>query len=133
MKNEQQVFKVMLLGTAKKLEMFWPLMDNTREPDYINTIGVQYTTIVIETEVFTVKLVLWDVSSDTKFQSYNHLYYKDAEGAIIVEDDEQKITILKERVRHANQNAEIIVLSPQDPIEGILEELTDRLLKSNIK
>ncbi|MHC1592099.1 MAG: Rab family GTPase [Candidatus Helarchaeales archaeon] len=87
-KRDQYVYKILLLGDGGvgKTSLLRRFIDNTFEPDYKSTIGVQFMTKVVETESETVKLIIWDIAGQSKFTSYRHLYYRDAEGIILVYD-----------------------------------------------
>ncbi len=86
--RDQYVFKILLLGDGGvgKTSLLHRFIDNTFEPDYKSTIGVQFMTKVVETENESVKLIIWDIAGQSKFTSYRHLYYRDAEGIILVYD-----------------------------------------------
>lgn len=87
-KRDQYVFKILLLGDGGvgKTSLLRRFIDNTFQPDYKSTIGVQFMTKVVETELESVKLIIWDIAGQSKFTSYRHLYYRDAEGIILVYD-----------------------------------------------
>lgn len=85
-KKEQDFRKIIILGDENAKISLRPKIDNTYEPDYKSIIGVQFFTKVLENERYIVKLVLWDVKFESKFASYRHLYYKDADGAIAYYD-----------------------------------------------
>ena len=130
MRKKQATYKILLLGKDEKLQMFMPFMDNTFEPDYKSTIGVQFLTKVIETEEYHVKLVIWDVKGHFKFETYRHLYFKDAEGVIIVENDEDKIKMLKDDIlRYTAKDTTIEIIAPGDDVEGLLETLNQKILE----
>ena len=61
-------------------------IDNTFNPDYKSTIGVNFLTKTIYTSEGYVKLIIWDVAGQSRTASYRHLYYRAAEGIILVYD-----------------------------------------------
>ncbi len=89
--NEEEipyVFKILLLGDGGvgKTSLLRRFIDNTFDPDYQSTIGVQFMTKLVKFENKVVKLVIWDIAGQTKFTTFRHLYYKDANGIILVYD-----------------------------------------------
>jgi len=120
-------FKVLLLGREEKFEMFMPLADRKMLGKEIR--GVQFLIKAFETEDSKVSLALWDFTTDPRFENSVNLYFQGGESAIIVEDDDKKIDTWKERIRkHASKNTDIIVLSPHDSVEGVLESIARKLL-----
>ena len=82
------VFKILLLGDGAvgKTSLLRRFIDNTFEPDYQSSIGVQFMTREVRFEGKSVKLVIWDIAGQSKHTTYRHLYYKAANGVILVYD-----------------------------------------------
>jgi len=125
-RKEQYVFKILLLGDGGvgKTSLLRRYIDNTFEPDYKSTIGVQFMTNVVETEETTTKLVIWDVAGQSKFTSYRHLYYKDAEGIILIYDMTRPKTFenlpiwIEDALRHTAKNTKIALLGNKADLIG---------------
>lgn len=117
-RKEQYVFKILLLGDGGvgKTSLLRRYIDNTFEPDYKSTIGVQFMTKVVDTEDTTTKLVIWDVAGQSKFTSYRHLYYKDAEGIILIYDITRPKTFenlpiwIEDSLKHTAKDTKIALL-----------------------
>ena len=88
------VFKILLLGDGSvgKTSLIRRFIDNTFDPDYKGTIGVQFMTRKVKINEGNVKLVLWDIAGQAKTASFRHLYYREAEGIILVYDITRKVT-----------------------------------------
>lgn len=82
------VFKILLLGDGGvgKTSLLLRFIDNTFDPDYKSTIGVQFMTRVVRFDNKFVKLIIWDIAGQSKHATYRHLYYKAANGIILVYD-----------------------------------------------
>jgi len=82
------VFKILLLGDGAvgKTSLLRRFIDNTFDPDYQSSIGVQFMTREVRFEDKSVKLVIWDIAGQSKHTTYRHLYYKAANGIILVYD-----------------------------------------------
>ncbi len=82
------VFKILLLGDGGvgKTSLLRRFIDNIFDPDYQSTIGVQFMTRVVKFDNRNVKLVIWDIAGQSKHTTYRHLYYKAANGIILVYD-----------------------------------------------
>ncbi|MHA1379858.1 MAG: GTP-binding protein [Candidatus Helarchaeota archaeon] len=118
-KKQQYVFKVLLLGDGGvgKTSLLRRFIDNKFTPDYKSTIGVQFMTRSVELDGDKfIKLVIWDVAGQSKFTSYRHLYYKDAEGIILVYDLTRNETFknldmwISDAVKHTAKQTQIAIL-----------------------
>jgi small GTP-binding protein len=118
-KKQHYVFKILLLGDGGvgKTSLLRRFIDNSFTPDYKSTIGVQFMTRSVEIgDDKAIKLVIWDVAGQSRFTSYRHLYYKDAEGIILVYDITRPETFnnlemwISDAVKHTAKNAHIAIL-----------------------
>ena len=82
------VFKILLLGdkAVGKTSLFRPLTASSFDPSYQISIGVQFMLIEIPYNNLSVKLVIWDLSEQSKHDSYRHRYYNNTKGIILVYD-----------------------------------------------
>ena len=120
------VFKILLLGDGGvgKTSLLRRFIDNTFDPDYKTTIGVQFMTRSVEIDDSkSIKLVIWDVAGQSKFTSYRHLYYKDAEGIILVYDITRPNSFknlemwISDAVKHTAVNTHIAILGNKADLE----------------
>ncbi|MFX0134141.1 MAG: Rab family GTPase, partial [Candidatus Hodarchaeota archaeon] len=123
--QEQYVFKILLLGDGAvgKTSLLKRFIYNTFDSDYKGTIGVQFMTRSVEVENKRVKLVIWDVAGQSKFTSYRHLYYKDADGIILVYDITRFPTFenlekwVDDATKHTEQDTQIAVLANKNDLK----------------
>ncbi|MHA1311257.1 MAG: GTP-binding protein [Candidatus Helarchaeota archaeon] len=88
------IYKILLLGDpgVGKTSLLIRFVDNTFDPQYKSTIGVNFLTKIVkafdeeEKDEKAVKLVIWDIAGQARAASYRHLYYRAAEGIILVFD-----------------------------------------------
>ncbi len=82
------VFKILLLGDGGvgKTSLLRRFIYNTFDSDYKTTIGVQFMTKIVKFDNKNVKLIIWDIAGQSKHATYRHLYYKAANGVILVYD-----------------------------------------------
>lgn len=77
----------------------------------------------VEVDEKSIKLVIWDIAGQSKFTSYRHLYYKDAEGIILVYDithDESFTNLdlwISDAVKHTARNTQIAILGNKMDLE----------------
>ncbi|NHI93212.1 MAG: hypothetical protein EAX96_11975 [Candidatus Lokiarchaeota archaeon] len=114
--KEQLVFKIVLLGDEHSKFFLRPRNANPVGDDKNDTIGIRIFMKVIEFEQYLVKLVLWDLNNSPKFSNYRHLYYKDAEGALVYYDVtklnffQDLKSKLEEFLKHSLKNTKIILI-----------------------
>ncbi|NVM03779.1 MAG: GTP-binding protein [Candidatus Helarchaeota archaeon] len=125
-KKQHYVFKILLLGDGGvgKTSLLRRFIDNTFTPDYKSTIGVQFMTRTVNIDKNkAIKLVIWDVAGQSKFTSYRHLYYKDAEGIILVYDITRPDSFnnlemwISDAVKHTVKNTHIAILGNKVDLE----------------
>ena len=80
--------KVVIVGDGGigKTAMVLRYTKNTFSEDYKVTIGVQFATQVEEVDGETVKLQIWDTAGEERFSFLMPIYYRGAQGAILVFD-----------------------------------------------
>ena len=82
------VFKVIVLGTeavgkTSLIERFSQKAFNT---EYKPTLGTNIIIKELEHENYIFKFMLWDIAGQKKWNEVRHLYYKGAQGALLVFD-----------------------------------------------
>lgn len=139
--KENYTFKILLLGDGGvgKTSLLKRFIYNTFEMEYKSTIGVQFMTRTIEIENNSIKLVIWDVAGQSKFTSYRHLYYKDAEGIILVYDITNAQTFknldmwIVDAIKYTNLITHIAVLANKKDLgdKRVVTEVSGRLYSAH--
>ncbi|MHA1301052.1 MAG: Rab family GTPase [Candidatus Helarchaeota archaeon] len=117
--DNKYVFKILLLGDGAvgKTSLLRRFIDNTFDPDYKGTIGVQFMTRTVLIKNNIIKLVIWDVAGQSKTATFRHLYYKEAEGIILVYDITRKETFenldkwVLDAIKYTNIDTKIAILA----------------------
>lgn len=81
-------FKILLVGDGGvgKTSLLIRYIDNMFSFDYMNTIGVQFMKKIIHINDITINLVIWDISGQSKFTDYRHIFFKQSKAVILVYD-----------------------------------------------
>ena len=110
-------------GAVGKTSLLRRFIENTFEDDYHGTIGVQFMTRSVDVENNKVKLVIWDVAGQSRFTSYRHLYYRDADGIILVYDITRYPSFenlekwVTDAIKYTDQVTQIAVLENKSDLE----------------
>ncbi|MHA1381537.1 MAG: Rab family GTPase [Candidatus Helarchaeota archaeon] len=131
--ENKYTFKILLLGDGAvgKTSLLRRFIDNTFDPDYKGTIGVQFMTREVIINDNIIKLVIWDVAGQAKMASFRHLYYKDAEGIILVYDTTRRETFenldkwVLDAIKYTNIDTKIAVLANKKDLEHLRNVLTN--------
>lgn len=97
----QYNFKVAVIGDVGvgKTSLINQFILKKFQKDYISTIGVNILLKDVEITLNTIKyecqLMFWDVGGQEKFNNVRHMFYKGANGAIVVYDITRPATFLK--------------------------------------
>ena len=80
----QYVFKYIIVGDSNvgKTSLISSLIYNSFKNEYSTTIGVDFSTKMIEVDNMIVKLQLWDTAGQESFRSITKCYYRGAIGEI---------------------------------------------------
>ncbi|MHA1713883.1 MAG: Rab family GTPase [Candidatus Ranarchaeia archaeon] len=86
--------KVVIVGDGGigKTALVLRYTKDTFSEDYKVTIGVQFATQIEEIDGETVKLQIWDTAGEERFSFLMPIYYRGAQGAILVFDLTKKRT-----------------------------------------
>ena len=82
------VFKVVVLGTEAvgKTSLIERFSQKTFNTQYKPTLGTNIIIKELEHENKSFKFMLWDIAGQKKWNEVRHLYYKGAQGALLVFD-----------------------------------------------
>jgi len=95
-KLDQWIFKLVLLGdhAVGKTSLINQYMDKMFEEDYKPTIGVNIIQKTIELKQIksNVRLILWDIAWQEKYQKFRQYYFEGCVGALLVYDITRETT-----------------------------------------
>ena len=93
------LFKILIIGESGvgKTAIMQRFCENTFEPVYISTVGVDFKPKVIKVNNKTVKMQLWDTAGQDRFRNITASYYRGTQGVLIVYDVSDKTSFDKVR------------------------------------
>ncbi|KAL7712134.1 Sphingomyelin phosphodiesterase [Entamoeba marina] len=82
------LFKILLIGESGvgKTAITQRFCENTFDPVYISTVGVDFKPKVIKVSNKTIKMQLWDTAGQERFRNITASYYRVTQGVLIVYD-----------------------------------------------
>ncbi|XP_021962421.1 ras-related protein Rab-7L1 [Folsomia candida] len=93
----EKLFKVIIIGdpTVGKTSFVQRYVQDSFKRDYKGTVGVDFALKIIKwSENQTVKLQLWDIAGQERFAWMTRVYFKDANGCVIMFDLNNKNSFL---------------------------------------
>ncbi|NXM30903.1 RAB17 protein, partial [Oxyruncus cristatus] len=92
-------YKVVLLGSMSvgKSSLAYRYVKNDFR-EFLPTVGCSFFTQTLNLEVATVKFEIWDTAGQEKYQSVCHLYYRNAQAALLVYDIANKETLRRAKL-----------------------------------
>ena len=90
------LFKLLIIGDCGvgKSALLLRYVDDTFMDTYLSTIGVDFKIKTIELEGKTVKLQIWDTAGQERFQTITTVYYRGADGIMLVYDSTNQVWLL---------------------------------------
>jgi small GTP-binding protein len=87
-KERKFVFKIVVIGDGAvgKTSLIARFAEKTFQAEYKPTLGTNIVIKELKIESNNVKLLLWDIAGQAKWRDVRHLYYKGAQGSILVFD-----------------------------------------------
>lgn len=137
-------FKIILIGSSSvgKTSIFNKFLTGNFPLNVKSTINVEFKTKILKiNNNLYAKLILWDTCGSEKYRAVTRLYYKGANGIILVFDltnqksfDELKSIWLRDIKNNTDQNVQIIIVgNKQDLIENrkVSESMAINFCKEN--
>ncbi|KJE91039.1 small GTPase rabE [Capsaspora owczarzaki ATCC 30864] len=106
----EHVFKVIIIGegTTGKTALIRRYVDNTWDRTYKSTLGVDFALKVIDiSKQEHVRLQLWDIAGQERFQHMTRVYYRSAAAAVVVFDLTQRWSFQKVRGWKADVDSKV--------------------------
>jgi small GTP-binding protein len=96
MPDDIPVYKVIILGdgTVGKTSLVRRYCEGRFEHSRVMTIGVDFQTKIVQVGERTIKLSIWDVAGQPRFQSMREGFYKGSVAAVLVYDLTQNDTLM---------------------------------------
>ncbi len=87
-KERKFVFKIVVIGDGAvgKTSLIARFAEKTFQAEYKPTLGTNIVIKELKLDNNSVKLLLWDIAGQAKWRDVRHLYYKGAQGCILVFD-----------------------------------------------
>ncbi|NVM30190.1 MAG: GTP-binding protein [Candidatus Helarchaeota archaeon] len=82
------VFKIVVIGDGAvgKTSLIARFAEKTFQAEYKPTLGTNIVIKELKLDNNNIKLLLWDIAGQAKWRDVRHLYYKGAQGCILVFD-----------------------------------------------
>ncbi|KAK3730105.1 hypothetical protein QZH41_013744, partial [Actinostola sp. cb2023] len=111
-------FKLLLIGDSGvgKTCIIFRFSDNTFNPTFISTIGIDFKIKTLEIDGKKIKLQIWDTAGQERFHTITTAYYRGAMGIILVYDvtNEKSFTNISKWLKkiedHANEDVKKMLL-----------------------
>lgn len=101
--------KLLLIGDSGvgKSCLMLRFADDSFQPSFITTIGIDFKMRTVKLDGKTVKLQIWDTAGQERFRSVTTAYYRGATGILLVYDvtDEQSFGHITSWMRNVEQHA----------------------------
>lgn len=103
------LFKLLLIGDSGvgKTSVLFRFSDDSFNPTFITTIGIDFKIRTIELGDKKIKLQIWDTAGQERFRTITTAYYRGAMGIILVYDvtNEKSFENIKTWIRNIEQHA----------------------------
>ncbi len=86
MNENEHTFKIVFLGDAAvgKTSLITRYTTKTFTREYLQTIGCQLNVAEIEVSDITIRLIIWDLAGQPRFDSVRKLYFLGSDAAVVV-------------------------------------------------
>lgn len=132
MKKKEYVYKIALLGNpgVGKTSLLTRYIDKKYEEDYKPTLGASIVAkdVLISTDEieYDLRLIIWDLAGQEKYETVRPLYFQGCIGAILVYDltriptfQEIKDKWLKDFTSYAKKNSAFILIGNKSDLEDM--------------
>ncbi|MHC1592122.1 MAG: GTP-binding protein [Candidatus Helarchaeales archaeon] len=135
-------FKIVCIGSPAvgKTSLINRFVTNSFKEKYIETIGVNILLKELKVDSKTVQLSCWDVAGQTHFGRVRNMYYRGAQGALIVFDLTRPSTYLDvgdfhEDLKTAlnNKDIPIVLIGNKKDLKDELVKLDKSVLKEGVE
>ncbi|ELP87618.1 hypothetical protein EIN_146120 [Entamoeba invadens IP1] len=91
------LFKILVIGESGvgKTAIMQRYCENTFDPVYISTVGVDFNPKIVNCNDKVIKMQLWDTAGQERFRNITTSYYRGTQGVLIVFDMTDKFTFEK--------------------------------------
>jgi small GTP-binding protein len=88
MSEKRYVFKIVVIGDGAvgKTSLIARFAEKTFKAEYKPTLGTNIIIKELKVGSNNIKLLLWDIAGQSKWRDIRHLYYRGAQGCIVVYD-----------------------------------------------
>jgi len=88
LKKYDYIFKLLLIGDSGtgKSSILNRFSDDTFNPAFISTIGIDFKVKTIEIDNYKIKLQIWDTAGQERFRAITSAYYRGSIGIFLVYD-----------------------------------------------
>ena len=124
------VFKVIVLGTEAvgKTSLIERFSQKSFNTEYKPTLGTNIIIKELEHENNIFKFMLWDIAGQKKWNEVRHLYYKGAQGAVLVFDVTRPLTYKDittwndDLANYSGDIPKVLVANKVDLVKNVTEE-----------
>jgi len=124
-------FKIVVMGNSGvgKTSLIRRYVDNKFENSFVNTLGVDFLSKIVHVDGIKTRLLIWDISGQSKFASFLHLFFKKTDFYVVAfsVDDEISFRDIGHWINivfdHA-RDGEIMMYQGRKPM-GIIRTKTD--------
>ena len=129
--DDVKAFKIIIVGdnTVGKTSLLFRYTENAFE-EQPSTIGLDYKEKTVEHDDIKYKLVIWDTAGQEVFRTITSSYYRDAQGIIVMYDQNQPLTF--SNVRSWLKNVDNYTQSAIRVIVGNKTDLPQKVPKEDV-
>lgn len=139
MSEKRYVFKIVVLGDGAvgKTSLIARFAEKTFKSEYKPTLGTNIIIKELKTGNNSIKLLLWDIAGQAKWADVRHLYYRGAQGCIIVYDVTRPLSFesvpiwYKDLIKFSGEIPRILLANKVDLTDIRKIQKTDGLKKAD--
>ncbi|MFX0069504.1 MAG: Rab family GTPase [Candidatus Hermodarchaeota archaeon] len=127
---DQWTFKILLCGdmAVGKTSLINQYIQHSFEEDYKPTLGVNIITKDIEVKELStlVRLIIWDIAGQDKYEKFRRAYYEGCSGALLVYDQTREQTLhnidkkwFNDLKSHIRKNIDYILIGNKSDLKDL--------------